>query len=143
MSGRPSWKLAEFGLFRPFSAFFTLFRRVRGAPGKSRKQRKKAFFLRYPRISLNPHLLNPHFLDFLDFFWTCSGSGIAGGPKLLSGDFFETFRVFGVLDSVDGGGDLNVGMVIGKLPRPSLPCCFFRITEEGGVEFNQEPLNAP
>ena len=60
MSGRPSWKSAEIGLFRPFSAFFALFRRVRRAPGKSRKRRKKAFFLRYPWISLNPHLLNPH-----------------------------------------------------------------------------------
>ena len=28
--------------------------------GKSRKRRKKAFFLRYPQICLNPHLLNPH-----------------------------------------------------------------------------------
>ena len=60
MSGRPSRKSAEIGLFRPFSAFFALFRRVRRAPGKSRKRRKKAFFLRYPRICLNPHLLNPH-----------------------------------------------------------------------------------
>ena len=60
MSGRPSRKSAEIGLFRPFSAFFLLFRRVRGAPGKSRKRRKRAFFLRYPQICLNPHLLNPH-----------------------------------------------------------------------------------
>ena len=45
---------------RPKSAFFALFRRVRRAPGKSRKRRKKAFFLRYPQICLNPHLLNPH-----------------------------------------------------------------------------------
>ena len=45
---------------KPFSPFFALFRRVRRAPGKSRKRRKKAFFLRYPRICLNPHLLNPH-----------------------------------------------------------------------------------
>ena len=60
MSGHPSWKSAEIGLFRPFSAFFALFRRVRRAPGKSRKRRKSAFFLRYPRISLNPYLLNPH-----------------------------------------------------------------------------------
>ena len=61
MSGRPSWKSAKIGLFPPFSAFFALFRRVQGAPGKSRKRRKKAFFLRYPQICLNPHLLNPHF----------------------------------------------------------------------------------
>ena len=60
MSGRPSWKSAEIGLFRPFSAFFALFRRVRRAPGKSRKRRKKAFFLRYPQICLSLHLLNPH-----------------------------------------------------------------------------------
>ena len=56
-------KSAFFALFlpfSPFSAFFALFRRVRRAIGKSRKRRKKAFFLRYPRISLNPHLLNPH-----------------------------------------------------------------------------------
>ena len=60
MSGRPSWKSAKIGLFRPFSAFFALFRWVQRAPGKSRKRRKKAFFLRYPQICLNPHLLNPH-----------------------------------------------------------------------------------
>ena len=62
-SGLPSWKSAEIGLFRPFSAFFTLFRRVRTAPGKSRKRRKKAFFLRYPRICLNPHLWHSNFLQ--------------------------------------------------------------------------------
>ena len=61
MSGRPSWKSAEIGLFRPVSAFFALFQRVGRAPGKSRKRRKKAFFLRYPQICLNPHLLNPPF----------------------------------------------------------------------------------
>ena len=56
----------------PFSAFFALFRRVRGAPGKSRKRRKMAFFLRYPQICLNPHLLNPHLrhqCKFLLFFF--------------------------------------------------------------------------
>ena len=50
MSGRPSRKSAEIAVFR----------RVRGAPGKSRKRIKKAFFLRYPQICLSPHLLNPH-----------------------------------------------------------------------------------
>ena len=61
MSGRPSRKSAEISLFRPFSAFkiFALFRRVRRATGKPRKRRKKAFFLSYPQICLNPHLLNP------------------------------------------------------------------------------------
>ena len=49
--------------FRPFSALFALFRRVRRAPGKSRKRRKKAFFLRYPWICSTPHLLNPHLLS--------------------------------------------------------------------------------
>ena len=53
-------KSAVFGRFRPFSAFFAVFRRVQRAPGKFRKRRKKAFFLRYPQICLNPHLLNPH-----------------------------------------------------------------------------------
>ena len=47
------------------------------------------------------------FLTFRTFFGLFGGPG-SGGPKLLSGDFFETFRVFGVLGSVDGGGDLNV-----------------------------------
>ena len=56
MSGRPSWKSAEIGLFRPFSPI----QRVQRAPGKSRKRRKKAVFLRYPQICLNTHLLNPH-----------------------------------------------------------------------------------
>ena len=56
----PPWKSAEIGLFRPFSAFFALFWRVRRVPGKSRKRKKKAFFLRYPQICLNPHLLIPH-----------------------------------------------------------------------------------
>ena len=60
MSGRPFWKSAKIGLFRPFSAFFALFQRVRRAPGKSRKRMKKAFFLRYPQICLDPHLLNPY-----------------------------------------------------------------------------------
>ena len=46
--------------FTPFSAFFAPFRRVRRAPGNSRKRRKKAFFLRFPQICLNPYLLNPH-----------------------------------------------------------------------------------
>ena len=53
MSGRSFWKSEVIGLF-------ALFRRARTAPGTSRKRRKKAFFLRYPRICLNPHLLNPH-----------------------------------------------------------------------------------
>ena len=59
MSGRPSWKSAEICRFRPFSAFFALFWGVRRALAKSRKRRKKAFSLGYPRICLNPHLLNP------------------------------------------------------------------------------------
>ena len=38
---------------------------------------------------------------FSDFF----GSGVGGSQTPLGGHFFETFRVFGVLGSVDGGGD--------------------------------------
>ena len=58
LSGLPSRKSAEIGRNRPFSAFFGLFWR----PGKARKKRTKAFFLRYPRIclNLNAHLLIPH-----------------------------------------------------------------------------------
>ena len=85
MSGRPSRKSAEIGLFRPFSAFFALFRRVRRAPGKSRKRRKKAFFLRYPRISLNPHLLNPHLRHSKSFVWSSKLFGaisLCRGPTL-------------------------------------------------------------
>ena len=44
-------------------------------------------------------------MTFRTFFGLFRGPG-SGGPKLISGDFFETFRVFGVLGSVDGGGDL-------------------------------------
>ena len=48
-------KSAFFALFLPFSPFS-------GGPEEhlENPMRKKAFFLRYPRISLNPHLLNPH-----------------------------------------------------------------------------------
>ena len=56
----PFLKIGLNGLFSPFSAFFALFRRVRRAfPGKSRKRRKEAFFLRYPPICSSPHVLNP------------------------------------------------------------------------------------
>ena len=48
---------AKIALFLPFLFFCGGCQR---APGKCRKRRKKAFFLRYPRIILNPHLLNPH-----------------------------------------------------------------------------------
>ena len=59
MSGLPSWKSAEkspfFCLFRPFSG-------RRGEHLETPENRgKKAFFLRCPRICLNPHLLNPPF----------------------------------------------------------------------------------
>ena len=38
------------------------------------------------------------FLDLSDFIETVWGSEVGGGgPKLLSGDFFESFRGFGVL----------------------------------------------
>ena len=46
------------------------------------------------------------FQTFRTFFGTFRGSGL-GDPKLLSGDFFETFRGFGVLGSVNGGRDPN------------------------------------
>ena len=65
------------------------------SPKKSEKSRKS--------LKIN------YFLDFSDFFGTFSGSGI-GGPKTPLGRLFETFRVFRVLDSVDGGRDLNFSM---------------------------------
>ena len=45
-------------------------------------------------------------------------SGI-GGRKLLSGDLSETFRIFGDLDSADGGGDLKplIEMPSAKMQR--------------------------
>ena len=55
-----------------------------------------------------------NFLTFRTFFGLFRGPG-SGGPKLLSGDFCETFRVFGVFGSVDGGGNLNA-----MHPNPSL-----------------------
>ena len=58
---RCAWSpFLEIGRNRSFPAFFALFRRARRPPGKSRKSRKRAFFLRCPWICLNPHLLNPH-----------------------------------------------------------------------------------
>ena len=44
------------------------------------------------------------FLTFRPSFWLFRGLG-SGGPKLLAGDFFGTFRGLEVLGSVDGGGD--------------------------------------
>ena len=56
-------KSAFFALFLPFSPFSG------GCEaGKSRKRRKKAFFLRYPQICLNPHLLNPHSRHSKEYF---------------------------------------------------------------------------
>ena len=52
----------EIGLFPPFSALFALFQTAQTAPGKSRKRRKKAFFLRYPLICLEPPSLKPPFV---------------------------------------------------------------------------------
>ena len=73
MSGRPSWKSAEIGLFR-----------------------KKAFFLRYPQIRLNPHLLNPH----LRHSKQCSIALSCLGNRAISALSFLSF-FFGI------------------------PCCFF------------------
>ena len=64
----------------------------RKVPQKARKVKKK--------------LILTLFRTFRTFFGTFRGSG-SGGPKLLSGDFFETFRGFGFLGSVDGRRDPN------------------------------------
>ena len=53
--GRPSRKSALVAPFLPFSPFL--------------KRREKAFFLRYPQICLNPHLLNPHPKNLLRLFF--------------------------------------------------------------------------
>ena len=76
MSGHPSWTSAEIGPFHNFSAFFALFRR------KSRKRRKKAFFLRYPQICLNPHLSNPPFvaLETMQVFYRGGTNCVFGKP---------------------------------------------------------------
>ena len=62
----PFWKSAEIGLFRPFSAFFALFRRARRAPGKSRKREKKASdFLKPPSLKPPFAALQQMFATFL------------------------------------------------------------------------------
>ena len=83
----------EIGRNRPFSPFFCLFRpfrRGRRAPGKSRKRRKKAFFLRYPGICLNPDLLNLYLRHSKCFCSSCAircsdpDSEICWGSTLIS-----------------------------------------------------------
>ena len=61
---------------------------MRRAPGKSRKRRKKAFFLGYPQICLNPHLLNPHLRHCPNIVYptpfvtlTCAAVGAARVPS--------------------------------------------------------------
>ena len=73
--------------FSPFFCLFTVFRRVRRAPGKSRKRRKKAFFLRYPRIFLNPHLRhsNPKLRKF-ELFSESGAHSFGGAPKIENVD---------------------------------------------------------
>ena len=53
MSGLPSRKSAEIGLFRPFPEGLN-------STGKIQKKQQKGLFLGYPRICSKPHLLNPH-----------------------------------------------------------------------------------
>ena len=50
-----------------------------------------------------------YFFDFSDLFRNFLGVRGRGGPKLLSGDSFGTFRGFGVLGSVDGRRDPKHG----------------------------------
>ena len=52
----------------------------------------------------SPKIVNMNYSwTFRNFLRNFSGSRVGGGPKLLSGDFFETFRGFGVLGSVGRG----------------------------------------
>ena len=61
MSGRPSWKSAEIGLFRRFSAFFALFRRVPRAPGKTQETEERGLFPQISSDFLTPPSLKPPF----------------------------------------------------------------------------------
>ena len=101
-------KSAFFALFWPFSPFS-------GGPEfstwKIQKTEEKGLFPQISSDFLEPPSLKPpfaapqfkinYFRTFFGIFW---GSGV-GGPKLLSGDFSETFRGLGVLGSVDGRRD--------------------------------------
>ena len=83
VSGRSSRKI---GRNRPFPPFFCLFRPFLPEGLKStwkirENRRKKAFFLRYPRISLNPHLLNPHLRHSNLFSGKSRNSGLVPGNR--------------------------------------------------------------
>ena len=75
--------LLSFSGNRPKSAFLAcflfcspLFRRPQKPPGQIRKRKKKAFFLRYPLICLNPHLFYPHWrLDTGFWYNFCADFG--------------------------------------------------------------------
>ena len=67
-----------------------------------------------------------HFFIFSLFcrFFFCSelfGGPVSAGPKLLSGDFFDTFRGFGVSVSVDGRGDPMGLYQVNGIPTLGLP----------------------
>ena len=68
----------EIGRNRPFSAFFAVFRRVRSAPRKSRKRRKKGLFPQISSDLLEPPSLEPPFagLQFLRLFGDFGSQGL-------------------------------------------------------------------
>ena len=56
-----------------------------------------------PKRSLGPQTLDPQKVPKESE----KSTTVSGGPKLLLGDFFETFRDFEVLGSVEGRQDRN------------------------------------
>ena len=75
----------EIGRNRPFSPFFCLFH----PPGKSRKRRKKAFFLGYPRISLNPHLRHSNYFEIFYSLKNPAKGGRFRGITCVQGNYWK------------------------------------------------------
>ena len=89
----------------------------RKSPKKVRKVKKKS----------ENQLFSWHFLDFF-------GVRGRGGPNSSSGDFFETFRVFGVFGSVDGGGDVKTT----PFCRPQIRAPILSKISDGGRRFAEK-----
>ena len=76
MSGRPSRKSAEIGLFRPFSAFFGPFPEGAKSTREIQKMEEKGLFPQISSDFLKPPSLKPPFAALqLSSFETFSGRG--------------------------------------------------------------------